>query len=248
MTGIGLAAKPEKPMLRPRQVAGIQEEVRRLDHMLKQPPHVLEHVDVPAAMRQLKAQKVQLDECTPRPFVPEERDAAVKEEVELREQIRGGMCTQEEMRRNPAGAVDKHRSWERRAKPLIKRWKNNRLRQHATEMLGDLPADATDVANIEIFRPSGGAQQLNMDHAQIPGKSFYLPERIVAQNVADDEDKERWKVQLGELMAEAAANGDKRHAEALASLVGDDRAKEMIEEKKRNSGVPAELPTSRAKK
>lgn len=249
MTGIGLAQeKPQRtrPLLRPRQVHQLREEVRRLDDMLAQPQHVLQHVDVPQALRQRTNLSKQLDQLTPRPPAEEERDAIVRREAELREDIRQGMPTAAEMRRNPAGAVDKHRAWERRKKKKILEWKNTRLRMHAGGMLGDLPEDASDVANVETFRPTGGAHELDMYHEQIPGKDFHLPPGPVAStNHAEGEDRRQWLQETCQLLAEFAAKGDAKARGALVRHVGEDEAARMIDAEEAKLGTPAELPAER---
>jgi hypothetical protein len=76
------------------------------------------------------------------------------------------MPSQEEMRKAPPGAVDKHMSWEKRNKLKILEWKNLRLRlTHGTE---------AEAANLERHRPTGST--LNMDNAHIVGKQFFMPE------------------------------------------------------------------------
>lgn len=252
MTGIGLTEKKppaERSLLRPRQVTSMNEEVRRIEEMLKLPASALVGVDVPAAIRQRNNMKAQLEVATPQPVPESERDAAVREEARLREGIQEGMCTQAEMRRNPPGAVDKHRSWEKRNKESILKWKNLRLRMHAAGMLGNLPADATDVANVETFRPVGGSRELSMDHAQIPQtRDFHFPHQIASHNHASDEDRDRWESETLELLALGASQNKPRPRELLVQRVGEKRAEEMIERYRREGGVPPEIPAERTTK
>lgn len=146
--------------------------------------------------RQIRAIDRQLQTDAPRPYSESERDAAVARERDLREKIREGMCTQAEMRRNPAGATDKHRAWEKARKADVLEWKNVRVRMHASGMI-DSVRDAQDVANIETFRPAHASHELNMDNAQIPGKDIYLPSGPIAvRNVMSDEDREAHKAWL----------------------------------------------------
>lgn len=84
-----------------------------------------------------------------------------------------GIPTQAEMRRNPSGAVDKHQNWQYRNKQRMAEWKNIRLRLHASGALENVRPDATDVANFEQFRPSGGPGELNMHNEQIQGKVMF---------------------------------------------------------------------------
>ncbi|HUS52975.1 MAG TPA: hypothetical protein VMY41_03090 [Thermohalobaculum sp.] len=244
MTGIGLTQKatPPKSLFRPRQVDQAKDEVRNIEGMLSQPQHVLQHVDVPAAMKQRATLKKQLDDLTPRPLAVEERDVTAARCSELRADIAEGMPTQAEMRRNPAGAVDKHRSWERRNKPKIAEWKNARLRMHASGMLDDLPSDASDVANIETFRPNGGFGEMNMHNTQITPTDYHLPPNLASQNHADEEDRQKWRDGTADLLAEFAAKGDTRSRNALVNLIGDGEAKDKIRLASSNIGVAAERP------
>ena len=250
MTGIGLAQpKPKPDLLRPRQIANAHEEIRRIDDMLAQPQHVLQNVDVPAAIKQRNALNKQLAELTPQPFAPEERDAAVRKVAELEEGIKQGMCTAGEMRRNPPGAVDKHRSWERRKKPAIREWQRQRLRMHVSGMLGDdVPEDATDVANVEKLRPVGGSGEMNLDVAQIVRPSYFLPEKIASQNHASDEDRQRWTDLDSQLLAEFAAKGEPRAKASLIRILGEEPASALIATTVAKMGVPAQLPTERTTK
>lgn len=166
-----------KPLLRPDQVQEFGEEHQRLDYMLKGPAHVQNQVqDRKTMIQQYQRLDKMLSEYAPRAYQVRERDPAVQRERELRDLIvADGMPTQEEMRRNPPGAVDKHMSWERRNKNRILEWKNIRRRLHATECDGGQVEMARDVANIETFRPAGLTRSMDMAGAQIPGKEFHFP-------------------------------------------------------------------------
>lgn len=161
--------------LRPHEVEECKAEQRELEGMLSMPQHLLSNVDVGAARQQLRGVVRKLETQTPRALKGEALDAAVKREAELREKVLLGMPTQAEMRRNPAGAVTKHRQWEQRSKKDVLRWKDLRLVLHASGAVDAGLRDATEVANLERYRPTGGAQELNMDNAQIPGKVIFLP-------------------------------------------------------------------------
>lgn len=251
MTGIGLAEKPkrERHLLRPRQVAAMTEEVQRIDEMLRLPASQLVGVDIPAAIRQRNNMKAQLEAQTPRPFAPEERDEAMKLEAQLREELTLGMPTQAEMRRNPPGAVDKHRVWEKQNKRKIIAWKNHRLRMHVTGMLGSMPEDATDVSNLEMYRPRGGSHELSMDFAQIlAARDFHFPPIIASQNHAPDPDRERWEAETNQILAEQAQSGSERAHAALVSRVGADMAKAMVAavaEMRKEQGTPPALPVGK---
>ncbi len=166
-----------RPLLRADQIEEARSELRRIHSMLADPRpfaggQVQDRAQQTRNMRQLHTQ---LETETPRPYEQHDLDDAVRMEKQLREDWGQGMPTQAEMRRNPVGAVDKNVRWEKRAKPLIMAWKNIRRRLAASGALGDSGPEDRDIANIEGFRPAGGAQELNMAGEQIPGKDIYLP-------------------------------------------------------------------------
>lgn len=163
-----------KPLLRPRQTEELKEDAKRLREILSAPPHIANRVEDRGQLtRNLRAAEKDLATQAPKPYVEAELDLATKRSDELRNEMLVGMPTQEEMRRNPPGAVDKHRLWEKRNKPRLSEWKNIQLRLHQSGF-GELP-DSTDLANFERYRPSGGSQQLNMDNAQITGATQFGP-------------------------------------------------------------------------
>jgi hypothetical protein len=98
------------------------------------------------------------------------KDALAKREQELREQITTGMLSREEMRKNPVGAVDQHRRWEKANKPKIMEWKKIRLAMQADS--SDPDTWDRDAANLEQYRPEGATDRFRSD-AQITGKMSY---------------------------------------------------------------------------
>lgn len=168
---------PEKVVgyLRPHEVAEAKAEQAELEGMLQLPQHLQSHVDIGAVRRHLRGTIDKLEQKTPRALKGEALDSMVKAETALRDRILQGMPTQAEMRRNPAGAVTKHREWEARAKQDVLRWKDMRLQLHASGAVDSGLRDATEIANLERYRPHGGSGELNMDHEQIPGKVIFLP-------------------------------------------------------------------------
>ncbi len=181
------------PYLSAQQQEELGEEQRRIETMLspKSPSYVRSQIqDRDMLNRNLRSIQRQLERDTPPPYTQGELDHAVKREQELREKLVGEMCTQEEMRRNPPGAVDKHRRFEHLHKKDVMEWKNIRRRLHAS---GDASTfDSRDVSNLEAYRPSGGPGQLSMDNAQIPGKQFYFPKGpIDVKHGLSDEEFER---------------------------------------------------------
>lgn len=183
-----------EPYLQPAQVKDLVEERAAITEVLSAPPHISNAVQDRGAMRK-HAQHIErsLHHDAPKPYAGEEVDKAKERESELLDRIVAGMPTQAEMRRNPPGAVDKHRNWERRHKADLMEWKNIRRRLLVGGHI-DGPVDATDVSNIERYRPAGGAQELSMDNAQIAGRAYFMPAGMPAvQNLMDpaeaDEDR-----------------------------------------------------------
>jgi hypothetical protein len=98
------------------------------------------------------------------------RDRVAKRITELREDIKEGMLSTEEMRKNPPGAVDRHRRWERAKKPAIMEYKN--LQRQLQADGSDPETWDRDSANIEMFRSEGARERVRLD-AQIPGKMAF---------------------------------------------------------------------------
>lgn len=149
-------------LLRPHQREEMVAERETLERKLIN-PNIEDKGTVRRQMQQLDRQ---LETQTPKPFTEKEIDSAVKLEGELREQILTGMPSQEEMRKCPPGAIDKHRQWEKRNKAKLVEWKNLMLRLNAG-------TEDRDVANFEKYRPV--TSNLNMDNAVIQGKQYFMP-------------------------------------------------------------------------
>jgi len=150
--------------LRPVQVHDLQNEKKACEKALSPQNRDNSRLDRGAMTRQLLNVNKMLDEQSP-PDV-QDKTALSKRCTELQEKIMQGMPSQEEMRKNPPGAVGKHLRWEKQNKEDIREWKNSQLILNK----GD---DNPDAANIEKFRPK--VSTLNMDNAQIPGQQFSFP-------------------------------------------------------------------------
>lgn len=165
-----------EPLLHPRQVQELREERSKFERMLAAPPHVRNQLADGGAQAQRRIQDIdKMLQQAPKPYAPEELDAAVREEKQLREEWLNGMPTQAEMRRNPAGAVDKHRAWEKRSKDAVLKWKRVRRRLHASGISEHGLDDESAISNIERYRPAGGSFELNMHNEQIEGKTIHGP-------------------------------------------------------------------------
>jgi hypothetical protein len=153
---------PTTPLMRPDQLQRAREEIKGLEDKLRNP--LIQ--DKGQVQKQLVNAKRLTEMQTPRP--PEdsaEEGRMVNRSNELLGKILEGMPSQEEMRKAPPGAVDKHLRWERKNKTSILEWKNLQLRLRPGE---------GEAANLERHRPT--TSSLNMDSAQIQGKQFYMPE------------------------------------------------------------------------
>jgi len=153
-----------KPLLRPHQVEDAKSEIKSLESQL-QSPHIEDKGEV---HRRLMRVKKNFEEQVPRtPQTGEEEGRMVSRQKQLLDEILVGMPSQEEMRKAPPGAVDKHMAWERRNKAKIAEWKNLRLRLNPGER---------EAANLERHRPIGST--LNMDNAYITGKRIHIPDNV----------------------------------------------------------------------
>ncbi len=153
-----------KPLLRPAQLEDMQNQVKVAEAKLSNPAIQ----DKGEARKQLQRTRATLEAQTPRPPVDAvEEGRMVSRQKHLLDQILVGMPSQEEMRKAPPGAVDKHMAWEKRNKPKILEWKNLQLR---------LKPGEREAANLERHRPS--ASTLNMDNAYIQGKQIYIPDGV----------------------------------------------------------------------
>lgn len=159
--------KPSGNLLRPAQMADQLQELKASEAQL-QNPNIQDKGAVRTRIRNLKQQ---YEQQAPRPITDgATKDALAKEASSLLSDITSGMLSQEEMRKNPAGSVDKHLRWERANKSKIIRWKKIQCMlnaDHSTPGTWD-----RDAANLERFRPVGAMDRFRGD-AQISGKMSY---------------------------------------------------------------------------
>ena len=166
---------PTKPLYRPDQVTGVQDEIKSLEKKLDN--KFIE--DKGEVQRQLARVRKDFESQVPRaPENGEEEGRMTHRAKELLAEITVGMPSQEEMRKAPHGAVDKHIKWEQRNKRRIAEWKHIMLRLTAG-------SNERDAANLERHRPVGST--LNMDSAFIPGRQFFMPETAGAAVVFSED-------------------------------------------------------------
>lgn len=215
------AARVERvePYLAAHQVNALIEEKKSIEAALTAPAHIGNQIqDRGAMVKHLRAIEQQLHKDVPKPYAEVEIDRAVRREAELRERLTTEMPTQAEMRRNPPGAVDKERGFQRKYKGDILEWKNLRKRLHVSGQIDDHP-DAREVSNLEKFRPSYSPRELNMDNAQIAGQQFYFPNGPIAiRNVMTDEEREAERRSRDEVVAQIAAEAAVRAYKAIEAL------------------------------
>jgi len=160
-TGVDIPTK--RTYLKTRQIKDYEDEVTRLEGMVKDPRSKIENMaEMNSRVKQLKET---LHHGAPPDTTPVQRDALAKEERELREQIQSEMLSQEELRKCPPGAIGAELKFQRRNKSKIIRWKNIMRTLHK----GD---DDPDISNMEKFR--GTVNRLNMDNAIVEGKQHFL--------------------------------------------------------------------------
>jgi len=187
---------PKLNLLRPTQVAEHQQDIRSAEAQLNDP----RVQDKGAVRKRLADLKRQTDLQAPRPITDGAlKDKIQKESDQLLSEITVGMLSQEEMRKNPAGAVDRHMKWERANKKKILRWKKLALALNADQ--SDPYTWDRDAANLERFRPVGAQDRMRLD-AQIPGSMAYtgVPE-------------ENWKEAFGSTHPENSALNQAKKAQ-----------------------------------
>ena len=155
-----------KPLLRPHQVEEAEAQVKSSEAKLSNPAIL----DKGEARKQLLRARSSLETQRPKPPTDAaEEGRMVARSKQLLGDILAGMPSQEEMRKAPPGAVDKHSGWEKRNKLKILEWKNLQLRLRPGER---------EAANLERHRPVSST--LAMDNAFIQGKQIHIPDNVGA--------------------------------------------------------------------
>lgn len=217
-------------LLRPQQVEEFKSEEQNLENMLLE-----KDADKAVIHGQLRRTRKDLKDQTP--VMPEgkAKDSMIQENKKLLETITTGMLSQEEMRKNPPGAVDRHLKWEREQKNNIVRWKNNELRLNAG-------SSDTEIANLEKYRPVKST--MNMVGAQISGTHYSLPSgKILAQNCVPDGQLDQYAAEVrANLIATAIRDDD----EKLAAYLGIEL--EPVEDTESKGKEPVEVKQTTSKK
>jgi len=162
-------------LLRPNQLAQFEDTKLSLEGKLAS-----EHTqDKRTVKAQLNRMERQFDIQRPKEFKSSEIDKSSKECKEILKEVVAGMPSQEEMRKCPPGAVNKHRMWEKENKEKILKWKNLTLRLN-------VGSEDPDVANLEKYRPVRST--LNMENAMISGQNYSIPETVGISVIFSDDD------------------------------------------------------------
>lgn len=189
--------QPTGNLLRPDQMSEHENDIRATKAQLEN-PLVQNKGDV---RKRLASLEQQYDKQAPRPVYDGNlKDKLAEEGKQLLGEIMPGMLSQEEMRKNPAGSVDKHMRWERANKAKILRWKKIQLMLNADD--SSPHTWDRDAANLERHRPDGPVGRFRSD-AQITGKMSY-------GGVAD----ENWREAFGDIAPPNSALNQAKKAHA----------------------------------
>lgn len=165
--------------LRPHQIESLKEDREFLVKTL-QDPNLQERGDT---IRQLQRLDHQVATQTPPILSAESRDAVQAQLREVEAYIQDGMCSHDEMRRNPDGAVGKHRKHESKKIKAMLLWKDLVL------MLNPGDTDP-DLCNTDRLRPT--TSTLGMHDVQIQPQEYHFAPPT-------DEWKKRWDDTFGDL-------------------------------------------------
>ena len=197
----------DRVLLKAEQIQDLHEEKDQIDAALAPTNPFRSKISKPQLMHQRrKAIDRQLEDYAPEKLDGMEKDKLANLEKELRAAWTTNMPTEEEMRKNPPGMVDRHRKWEKLNKKIIGQWKNVR-RQLEPD------SDDKDLANIERYRPSGVLDRL-VAGAQISGAMNY---RNVPQ--------ENWDTAFGDKKPENTALEQAKRVRREMSEEAKDRAR-----------------------
>lgn len=219
---------PTTPVLRPSQVDDMRSEIGAIEHTLRPGNSKLEQlvkaqIDKRELARQAQGLAQTLETQSPKVIASEDMAAAVEIETTLRDRIASsGMPTAAEMRKNPSGAVDKHLGWQDRTTTDMLRWKNLRLMLQASghDFGGRRAGDS--VADFEPYRPVGGAMEMPMDNAQIPGRYYMMPgPSFVPGNTMPESEAAFWSDWTQRMMAAQRISDASAKAQAISELVGE---------------------------
>jgi hypothetical protein len=188
--------QPESP-LKPSQVAEREQEMVRLESMVRAPGYV--GGDRSGAAKKAREIRASLERFAPKVITDQRRDQVAKlAQAVLDENIRPALLPRAVMQRNPAGAVGQFskRELSPQFKDAVYTW---RRAKRALDP-NDMDPDAT---NYEVYRPEGGT----------PGASSFMVDAQLPGNFAmSNQAKANWP--LGEPTIDTPLKQAQRAAEA----------------------------------
>jgi hypothetical protein len=156
----------QKNFLRPSEVEECETDLRELNAVIENS----RYVSTPVNLRQVNEAKRAIEkrlEQAPPEITAKQRDKVSKRIAALEEEIKVGILSHEEIRRNPPGAVEQNLRWQKANQQRIFEWKNFQLALHK----GAPQEYLSDRLNVARLRPS--TSHLDMNGAQIPVTTTY---------------------------------------------------------------------------
>lgn len=163
----GKLVQKEVRFISPQEASGLETEKKQIEESLAQPEWARRDLTA-KQVEELNERKdnieAQLAEVRPPSVSDQAKDALESRRKDLEDKIRIGMVSEEEMRRNPTGAVYKHMRWEKENIFDILEWKN-------IKRTLEPDSEDPDLCSVELLRPSILPQSGStfMPDAQIPG-------------------------------------------------------------------------------
>jgi len=148
----GEITKPATRFLTMQERLDREKTLKDLDDLLAQPNWVLQRMQLTAdrihSMRaqRKRVQRELVNQAPPTDLSGEEKNRLYALEKQLADKIREGMVPEEEMIRNPPGAVDRNMRWLKRTKAFQLAWKNIRR-------VLNPDSEEKDLANVDMLRP-----------------------------------------------------------------------------------------------
>lgn len=228
------AAKPEpiKNLWRNTQVDDTKQEIRQMKAMLEGDAAYRKHItDINGMKARHDRLARQLEEFTPRAYAEEDKDRATRRFRALAEEIKVGMPSQEVMRRNPPGAVQRNIWWQEKNKRNIQEYKHIGLRLQAGGDVDD-PTIGDAISNVEMLRPATTSHDsTEMDRAQIPKtKDIHLNEnRSVVITEAEEEVLHQIDPDLAGMLATLSADQRQLIKDAVGKVIAAEAAQPEVE-------------------
>jgi len=161
----GLPQPIDKVLLRPHQMVNYQQDIAECEADMKN-PRIQNRGQVAKRKRQLEQQ---YHDQAPQPITdPILRDKVAKAITALKDEIRVGMRSEEEMRKGTPFTVEQHRKWEMANKKKIGVWRNLERQLH-TDTSSPEMWDRS-LGDTERLRPHSVEQSRYVADAFIPGK------------------------------------------------------------------------------